>query len=247
MCSLGELGNIFEPAQVDDKGKAPPAGTPETIFCSGGGRTLRIGQPEFHYDDATVDWDVQGKRAIELLDLFTLSDRGREPGTNPLSTNAGIPGRINVNTAPHAVLSALFSGISVTSDTRFTNSLLNSRAVEELATMVEKNRPYGRLSDLRILTPLLCNAESFTPALSKNVPGSSPPLADVFDRAREEAFGKIIGHCIVQTRTFRIVVVGESLDHSGKTTGRSIMEALIHLTPDSSGQLLPSLQDIQWH
>jgi hypothetical protein len=119
--------------------------------------------------------------------------------------------------------------------------------VDQLATVIEQNRPYSRLSDLRILTTNLCNAENYIPALSKNLPGVSPPTADVFDRAREEAFGKIIGHCTVQSRTFHLYVVGEALDPKGKSTARSILEAVIELKPDFKGRLIPSLQDIQWH
>jgi hypothetical protein len=247
MLSLGELGHIFDPAQVDDLLQAPSAGVPSSLFCSGGGRTLRIGQPEFQAFNPSADWDAEGKRAVELLDIFTVSDAGRSSGTNLVSTNVGIPGRMNVNTAPLPVLTALFSGISVTSDSRFTNSQLSSHAISQLATFIEKNRPYSRLSELRTLTPMLCDAENFSPRLGKNVLGSSPPVADVFDRAREEAFGKIIGHCIFQTRTFHLVVIGESLSPAGKPTGRAIMESLIRLTPDASGRLIPELQDIQWH
>ena len=246
MLSLGELGNLFDPAQVDDLLEAPAAGTAKSAFCSGGGRTLRIGQPESHVLSPS-DWDTEGKRAIELLDLFTLADPGRQPGTNYIATNCGVPGRINVNTASHAVLTALFSGITITSDSRFTNSMIGTNGADKLAALIEANRPYGRLSDLRILTPSLCRAEIFTPPLSKNIPGISPAVADVFDRAREEAFGKIIGHCTLQSRTFRLVVIGESLNQSGKTTGRSILDTLVRITPDSSGRLLPSLHDVQWH
>jgi hypothetical protein len=94
---------------------------------------------------------------------------------------------------------------------------------------------------------LLCDADTFTPPLSVNLPGSSPPLADVFDRAREEAFGKFIGHCVVQSRTFRIVVLGEALDRSGRTTGRAIGEGIIRLAPDTSGRLITELRDVRWH
>ena len=125
--------------------------------------------------------------------------------------------------------------------------MIGTNAADQLATLLERNRPYGRLSDLRILTPSLCRADTFTPPLSKNIPGISPAVADVFDRAREEAFGKVIGHCTVQSRTFRLVVVGESLNPSGKTTGRSILDTLVRMTPDASGRLLPSLHDVQWH
>ena len=247
MLSLGELGHLFDPAQVDDLLEAPQAGTPKSPFCCGGGRTLRIGQPEFHVPTPSADWDTEGKRAIELLDLFTLADSGRKPGSNQIATNAGVPGRINVNTASHPVLTALFTGLTVASDCRFTNSMIGTNAADKLATLIEQNRPYGRLSELRILTPSLSRAETFTPPLSKNLPGVSPAVADVFDRAREEAFGKVIGHCTVQSRTFRLVVIGETLNQSGKTTGRSILDTLVRMTPDSSGKLIPSLHDIQWH
>ena len=247
MLSLGELGNIIDPAQVDDLLQAPSAGVPSSTFCSGGGRTLRIGQPEFSVFNPSATWDTEGKRAIELLDLFTLADKGRQPGTNMVSTNAGVAGRININTAPRPVLTALFSGIGVTSDRRFTNSLISHEAADQLVTLVEQNRPFSRLSDLRLLTTNLCNAESYIPSLSRNVLGVTPPVADVFDRAREEAFGKIIGHCTVQSRTFRLFVVGESLNPKGKPSGQSIMEALVRLTPDASGRLVPTLQDVQWH
>ena len=247
MLSLGELGNVFDPAQADDLGNAPLAGSPKSRFCSGGGRTLRIGQPEFHVQDPAADWDLPGKRAVELLDLFTLADQGRQPGIGTSFTNSGIPGRINVNTASHAVLTTLFYGIQVASDSRFSNSVIGSKAADQLATLLEEHRPYGKLSDLRILTPLLCDADTFTPPLSVNLPGSSPPLADVFDRAREEAFGKFIGHCVVQSRTFRIVVLGEALDRSGRTTGRAIGEGIIRLAPDTSGRLITELRDVRWH
>jgi hypothetical protein len=246
MNSLGELGNIFDPAQVNDQGMATNAGNNNSMFCYGGGRTLRIGQPECHYADPKLTWDVPGKRAVELLDLFTVADKGREPGGTPAMTNAGIPGRINVNTASHAVLTTLFSGIKVTSDRRFTNSSIGAKAANDLASFLEEHRPYNKLSDLSVLTTNLVNANTYTPPLCWNVPGSSPQVADVFDRAREEAFGKVIGHCVVQTRTFRIYVIGESLDRKGKTTGRSLMQGLIRLTPDSTGRLIPSLHDVQW-
>ena len=252
MVSLAELGNVFEPAQIDDQGTAVNPSQPGVLTCSAGGRTLRIGQPEFQFT-GTNNWDLPGKRAIELLDLFTVADEGRRPpakdtsqDTNQLGTNAGIPGRINVNTAPHAVLTSLFYGIGVTSDQRATNSRIDARAADELATIVETNRPYQRLSDLYPLTTNLVNAQTYTPVLFGNVRGSSPPAADAFDRAREEAFGKMIGHCVLQTRVFHLYVIGESLDKHGKTMGRALMEGLLRLEPDARGRLIPSLHDIQW-
>lgn len=246
MNSLAELGNIFDPAQVDDQGQAPKAGSGGSSFCCGGGRTLRIGQPEFQFPGTNYNWNVPGKRSIELLDLFTLADEGRQPGTSKLGTNEGVPGRININTAPHPVLTALFSGIAVTSDRRFTNSIIGTKSADTLATLIEDHRPYSRLSDLSILTTNLVNAETYTPSLAQNIIGSSPPIADVFDRAREEALGKILGHCVFQTRVFHLYVLGESLDRKGLTTGRSLMEGIVRLKPDSTGRIIPSLHDVQW-
>lgn len=248
MNSIGELGNIYDPAQADDLGEAPVTGGHARLnpFGCGGGRTLRIGQPEFHTQSPKRDWDVPGKRAVDLLDIFTVKDEGRHAGPSETPVHEGIAGRINVNTAPHPVLAALFTGVAVTSDRRFTNSVLSAAVADRLATLIEEKRPFNRLSDLAILTPELTDARSYLPALSRNVPGSSPPVADVVDRAREEAFGKIIGHCAVQSRTFRITAVGQALDASGKPASTSVMEGIIRLRPDAKGQLVPSLHDIRW-
>jgi hypothetical protein len=248
MKAIGELGNVYDPAQADDTGDSPSAGGKgrKSVFCSGGGRTLRFGQPEFHAINPKYDWDVPGKRALDLIDLFTVQDKGRQPGTMKPGTNVGIPGRINVNTASHEVLTALFTGVSVTSDRRYTNCTLSGVTADRLASLIEERRPFNRLSDLGFLTTNLVNAESYLPALSRNAPGSSPPAADVFDRAREEAFAKIIGHCTVQSRSFRIVAVGQALDHGGKPVSTSVMEGIIRLAPDEQGKLLPSLHDVRW-
>ena len=167
--------------------------------------------------------------------------------TNLSETNLGVPGRINVNTASHAVLTSLFYGIAVTSDQRATNSRIGANAADDLASVIEKNRPYQKLSDLYPLTTNFVNAQTYTPVLFGNVRNSSPPVADSFDRAREEAFGKFIGHCALQTRVFHLYAVGEALDRHGKTTGRAIVEGLLRLEPDHQGRLIPHFHDVQWH
>ncbi len=53
MRSIGELGHIFDPAQAADDLSAPTSSElPHNNKISGGGRTLRIGQPEFRSDTA---------------------------------------------------------------------------------------------------------------------------------------------------------------------------------------------------
>ncbi len=169
-------------------------------------------------------------------------------------------GLININTAPHEVLATLFYGITPTSDQRFTNSTITTATAEELSTFLEQHRPYEKLSDLAILTPLLANATTYTPSLSINVSGENPPLAAVFDRAREEGFGKMISLCTVQSRAFRAYILGQSLTSSGKPVGEALLEASIVLLPsknqhpiegnsnkDSSDALLiPVVQKREW-
>jgi hypothetical protein len=249
MKSLGELGNIYDPAQAEDSGDAPKCGGSgrKNVFGGGGGRTLRFGQPEFRFPDPKLSWDIPGKRGVDLADLFTVADKGRIPGASNPSTNPGIPGRINLNTAPREVLTALFTGVAATSDRRFTNSVLRPQAVENLADLIESNRPFNRLSDLCILATNLVNADSYQPSLSRNIPGSSPQVANVFDRAREEAFSRVIGHCCLQSRTYRVVAVGESLDPAGHTVSTAVTEGIIRLRPDEQGTLVPSLHDVRWH
>ena len=249
MSSIGELGNIYDPAQTDDSGDAPKTGGTGRVnsFGCGGGRTLRFGQPEFHVATRKYDWDLPGKRALDLVDLFTVSGLGRKPGTASPGTDPGMPGRINVNTASHAVLTSLFTGVSATSDRRFPGSVISAASVEKLASLVEAQRPFNRLSDLGILTTNLVNAETYLPNLSRNLPGSSPPAADVFDRAREEAFARIIGLCSVQSRTFRIVAVGQALDPRGNPHSTEVTEGIISLTPDAKGRLVPDIHRSRWY
>ena len=229
MNSIVELGNIHDPAQADDLGAAPEAGSGDhqaSIYASGGGRTLRIGQPEFSY------WDKPGMRAIELLDLFTISQQKT--------------GFININTAPHEILTALFYGITPTSDRRFLHSKIQLEAAERLATLLEEHRPYEKISDLRLLTPLLANAATYSPTLGSNISSEGIPLAAVFDRSREEGFGKMISLCTMRSRTFRIFILGQSLDRHGICNAESTIEAIITLVPlGPKNNMTPAIQEMK--
>ena len=91
MQSIGELGHIFDPAQAADDLSAPNSSEPPVNDkVSGGGRTLRIGQPEFRCS-STHTWDTNGRRAIELLDLFTVNQTNANSGGYPAAL-----GRINL-------------------------------------------------------------------------------------------------------------------------------------------------------
>jgi len=140
MLSLGELGHIFDPAQAADDLSAPfSSEAPYNNKISGGGRTLRIGQPEFT-SDTKDNWNTNGRRAIELLDLFTVN------ATAAGEEYPSAAGRINPNTAPPEVLAAVLSGIQITSDRGIPASSLADPF--GIASNIVSNRPYSTLSDL---------------------------------------------------------------------------------------------------
>jgi len=239
MHSIVELGHIFDPIQVNDSGTNSFSGDPPTYNKPGGGFSLRIGQPEL------TTLNTNGTRAIEFVDLFTVNR------TNALSVNyPGTHGRININTAPQAVVEALFYNIQPTSDGAYTNSKIPAPSAATLAQSLITNRPYNRLSDLYKLTPALVNATNYTPALgTTNLPANvlmSSPAAGIFDRAREEAFGKIIELCTVQSRGFRVYIVGQSLGSKLQRQGQVVIETVISMETTSSNTISPKVNYLRW-
>jgi Tfp pilus assembly protein PilX len=231
MQSIGELGHIFDPAQAADDLSAPDSSEPPVNNkISGGGRTLRIGQPEFRSGTAD-NWNTNGRRAIELLDLFTVNS------TN--ASSAGYPaavGRINPNTAAPEVLAAVLSRIQVTSDLEMPAASLNN--VAAVAANIISNRPYSRLSDLFKAMESFADGENYIPTFDVSVGGGTTNLVAA-DRVREEAFGKLVQHLAIQSRTYRIFAVGESFDAGGRPRGRATIEAIVFLQNEPGGSLRP--------
>jgi len=113
--------------------------------------------------------------------------------------------------------------------------------------LLEEHRPYEKISDLRLLTPLLANAETYSPSLGSNVFSSGVPLAAVFDRAREEGFGKMISLCTIRSHAFRLFILGQTLDRHGVCNGESMIEAVITLpSSDSKQNIMPIVQEMKW-
>lgn len=237
MVSIGELGHIYDPALADDLLDAPSIainfdplspGYGSSTRSSGGGRTLRVGQPEFDASGGN-SWNTNGRRALELLDLFSVN-----------TTNQGIVGRINPNTAPPEVLAASLAGIRTSSDTGIAPaSLIN---LTNVANTIVTNRPYQSLADLYRVTPAFAAATNYNPAFTSSMGGGTTNLAAV-DRVREEVFGKWIQHLSVQSRAYRIYVVGQTLDKNQNPRGNAIIEATLYLKfNETDGRFEPVLQ-----
>jgi hypothetical protein len=231
MRSIGELGHIFDPAQAADDLSAPTSSElPYNNKISGGGRTLRIGQPEFRSDTAD-SWSTNGRRAIGLLDLFTVN------GTNISSEGYPVAvGRINPNTAAPEVLAAILSGIQISSDRGIPASSLNDSAA--IAANIVSNRPYSALSDLHKAVDSFATGTNYAPAFPVSIGGGTTNLA-AMDRVREEAFGKLVQHLTVQSRTYRIIAVGEAFDPRGKPRGHATIEAIVFLQNQPAGNVRP--------
>lgn len=236
MMSVGELGNIFDPAMVSDSGAAVFGGTLPNYFRQVGGRSLRTGQPESPY------WDTSGKRAIQLLDLFTINPLGtntNQLGTSVYTNSPSMVGRINVNTAPKPVLASVFEGVTINSDEGISAA---TALAGNIADAIITNRPYSRISDLYKALPAFANGTNYNPnivniSVTVTNAATSPATTSNYvamaamDRAREELFARTVNLLTTQSRAFRIYVVGETLDKQTNAVSRAALEAVVRLEP----------------
>jgi Tfp pilus assembly protein PilX len=234
MLSIGELGNIFDPALVNNFGEATQGGAAESYFRHVGGRSLRIGQPESPF------WDRGGQRAMQLLDLFTVNPLGTNVTELASSAYTNVPvmrGRINANTAPRAVLESVFTGITLTAD-----EVLGAPEVDSsmLADTIISNRPYSRVSDFYKAVSSFADGANYSPAIPNvtvTIDNTNAGTVDNYtamramDRAREEVFAKSVNLLGTQSRAFRVFVVGEALDRQTNALSRARLEAFVELKP----------------
>ena len=230
MESIGELGNIYDPAQLNDVGFSTKAGNPDSWYASGGGRTLRVGISEFDYPNTNTpptatteklapNWNSPGYRSTHLLDLFTVA----QTNSNGVPTNAP---KININTASQDVLTALFYNLSQNADLAFTNSILTTNAASNLASLVISNRPFYNLSDLYKITPQLLNPTNYSPTLGAS---TSTNIAAINDAGREQLLSSILELVDTQSRNFKVIAIGQALGPKGKVLSEAMQEVAIFL------------------
>ena len=230
MKSIGELGNIYDPAQLNDVGFSTSGGGPTSWYASGGGRTLRIGIAEFDYPNTNTpptiatekvapNWNSPGYRSMHLLDLFTVA----ETNSSGVPTNAP---KININTASQDVLTALFYNLSQNADLAFTNSILTTNAASNLASLVISNRPFYNLSDLYKITPQLITPTNYSPTLGA-IPSTN--MAAINDAGREQLLSSILELVDTQSRNFKVIAVGQALSPKGNVLSEALHEVAIIL------------------
>jgi hypothetical protein len=223
--SLGELGNIFDPAQFTDVNSANPVAN----SSSGGGFSLAIGRPEFGA------FDKDGQRSAQLLDLFSIS---------PIASTTPLFGRrININTAPREVLRSLVAGVNLDTDPATPGVSLptENETGDIFADFVMAQRAEFPLRGSSDLNNIRKNPRvTRNPATPADAPffgsrdaypmGDEPPKS-WDDAGREELFRKTLDLVTFTSKSFRIVVAGETLDRNGRTVGRGTREFHYSIEP----------------
>ncbi len=233
METAAEWGHIYDPAHLDDAGSNPSAGDPLSYYAAGGGRTLRIGQPEAPY----LTYTQGGQRAANLLDLFTARETG-------LPTNSARPAGLNINTAPAEVLAAFFYNIGLASDAGLASGAsipaISAAGATNIATNIVAGRPYYSASEMHRFAAQLVAPTNFAPNLTTNWAG----YPNVLDRGREEIFRRAYNTLDTKSGAFRFYGIGRVVNASGKTQSQAALEAVVEMrgTTNSAGQ--PALKPV---
>ncbi|MDP4623795.1 MAG: general secretion pathway protein GspK [Akkermansiaceae bacterium] len=248
--SLGELGNIFDPAQW--KNVETSAATADPI--AGGAITLAIGRPEFGA------FDKEDQRASQLLDLFSLEK----------SVTVESP-PININTAPREVLRTLIAGIKLDDDPIATALEIAQDSTDPMIGDIfadqviayRASRPLRSVSDLNLIRkdpltarnhalpenhPYFGNPENYLnePEIAARTNTSAEynqaDYKEWNDSGREELFRKVMDLVTYRSNLYRIVVAGEALDSNGRAITRTVREYHVAVYPqrDADGVIIPN-------
>ncbi len=217
--SITELGAVYDPAQwVFDATTFDIPTTASANAAAGGGFTLRIGRPEF------TKFNVDGQRAWQLLDLFSVGTRKLTAGT------------VNLNTASRDALRALAAGVvgsdSDVKPTNLANKLYPPRSsasapqADAFADAVIASRPFISTAQLSAIQ----NANGPYFGNRAQWQDGNPPT-ELNDWGYEELFSKLYNFAAVRSRNFRIFVSGQVLDKKGKPIASANRVYHVFLSP----------------
>lgn len=210
MTTIGEFGNVFDPSRI--------AGSSSDIrYARGGGRALRLGQPE-QWSSVTNHsglWD--GRRdsasrtwtAWRLADIFDTSSAETQTGLiniNGVRRDGGIAVKAALKGFSFEPSTPSVGSIALT-DLQL-NNLIGSISNRLSQALNSTNSPIfwerGEISEI----PLFQAGTSLTGA----------NMAQVIDRGREEIVRRLINMVTTKGNTFSVYAVGQaiSVDASGK-------------------------------
>lgn len=260
--SAVELGNIYDPVMwlptyADRKGASGsgakdtntllglPIGAtammptsryawPDATFGSaasadyGGGNTLRLGRPEHE------KFDVPGKHAAHLLDLFYAGDADAPAGLGADAVTVNINGNININTAEKDAIRAMAAGMlkqdtelrkvtdwahDVTSGRYSPKSVsleagspTREKAADRLAEGIIRSRPFASMKELAAAK----DADD-QPVFGNKMLYPDAEKLQWTDAAAEEIFARVHDASTLRSRNFRVWAIGQSISKNGST------------------------------
>lgn len=218
--SIGEIGNVFEPARV--KGTV---GTLGVEGSRGGGRSFRIGQPDDRLDTTVANAPSRQWASWRLCDMFTTTSA------------VELPAQININGIRRdngAALRAACEGMSIFKTTRrklgpsakttlekgdqkltdegiknfIKHAMLRMRHMDADGIRYKFASPdYGPFSERGEISQLkLWNAGT---EVHLNI-----NMDEAFDRTREEMVRRLIGFTTTRGNVFSVYVVGQSISET---------------------------------
>lgn len=232
--SIGEMGNVFDPAQWSKV----ELNTTTASSSSGGGISLAVGRPEYG------KFDSEGQRAAQLMDLFFV-----KPQTTVVDLT-----KININTAPREVLRTIVAGQTLNLDpTRAAlfppkDTIIGDRFADVIINT--RNRfPLRSLSDITLARKNPTTARNYTTPVAdtepffgsrEQYPAAQQPDDTWDDAGREELFQRVSNLVTFQSKTFRIIVAGQAVDKTGMVLGSRSREFYIKIEPqrDATGAIL---------
>ncbi|MBE2180361.1 MAG: hypothetical protein IAE97_07805 [Chthoniobacterales bacterium] len=230
MSSIGEIGHITDPARV----KGTVAAVNEIENSRGGGRTLRVGQPEVSawYDgnqtNASRTWT-----SWRLADIFTVrSGYSTNPSVNGVANaiNVRIPGLINPNgvlrdngaamraalfgftfqPAPDGAVGTASRGVQITNViSNMISRFINTNNASGMGTNILN--PFwerGEISELGVF--------NWGPNTNASVGGN---MSNTFDRGREEIVRRSIEMVTTRGSVFTVYAIGQALQVSTNAAG----------------------------
>lgn len=221
--SIGQLGNVFDPARTIGP---PPYGAGDISYSRGGGRTLKIGQPDDLNGVAsgsrsfTAAWFNSAWRLTDLFDALPVADRTNAPLLSEAICAPTARGKLNVNgvlrddgIALRAALRSYTFLPSPDSDPQLNGQPLPpgdiDNFVASLQAYLAANGPMmerGEISQISFFNPT-----------TGNLGGQS--LATTNDRGREEIFRRTVEMITTRSASFTVYAIGQAIRQERNASG----------------------------
>jgi hypothetical protein len=228
MVSIGELGHIYDPYRL-----ASPSGIE---YSRGGGRTLKIGQPDDVIGSAARFSATWQNAAWRLTDVFGVSSNRTQVELEPTSR-----GKININSvgrdggmALKSLLRNYVFPASPASDAGTAGKILRedndeiNYIVSSVSSYLTSNGPFMERGELSQI--------SFFSGYPNPRTIGSQKVRESADRSREQIFRGLAEMITTRSASFAVYSVGEALQESDtgaiKALGRSYMGSVYTITPN---------------